>query len=205
MYADDIILLSSTAEGLQAKLDILDSYCNDWCLTVNPTKTKILVFNKAGRHLRHKFKYKACELECVQHCKYLGVYFSASGTFSYAQDELYKKSLRAYFKLQKDFLSLSPKPKTNIHIFYHTIKPIVLYGCEIWGTFNSNTARFRNGTVSPDRIYSNLICEKLHTKFCKFILGVHNENHQLCCFVRTWSFPTLLRYNKKYFPLLEPT
>jgi hypothetical protein len=80
MYADDIILLSSTAEGLQAKLDILDSYCNDWCLTVNPTKTKILVFNKAGRHLRHKFKYKACELECVQHCKYLGVYFSASGT-----------------------------------------------------------------------------------------------------------------------------
>jgi hypothetical protein len=38
MYADDIILLSSTAEGLQAKLDILDSYCNDWCLTVNPTK-----------------------------------------------------------------------------------------------------------------------------------------------------------------------
>ena len=144
------------------------SYCNDWCLTVNPTKTKILVFNKAGRHLRHKFKYKACELECVQHCKYLGVYFSASGTFSYAQDELYKKSLKAYFKLQKDFLSLSPKPKTSIHIFDHTIKPIVLYGCEIWGTFNSNTARFRNGTVSPDRIYSNLIGEKLHTKFCKF-------------------------------------
>jgi hypothetical protein len=34
MYADDIILLSSTAESLQAKLDILDSYCNDWCLTV---------------------------------------------------------------------------------------------------------------------------------------------------------------------------
>ena len=40
MYADDIILLFSTAKGLQAKLDILDSYCNDWCLTVNPTKIK---------------------------------------------------------------------------------------------------------------------------------------------------------------------
>ena len=145
-------MLSSTAEGLQAKLDILDSYCNDWCLTVNPTKTKILVFNKAGRHLRHKFKHKACELECVQHCKNLGVYFSASGTFSFAQDELYKKSLKAYFKVQKDFLSLNPKPKTSIHIFDHTIKLIVLYGCEIWSTFNSNTARFRNGTLSPDII-----------------------------------------------------
>ena len=135
----------------------------------------------------------------------IGVYFSASGTFSYAQDELYKKSFKAYFKLQKDFLSLNPKPKTSIHIFDDTIKPIILYGCEIWGTFNSNTARFRNGTVSPDRFYSNLICEKLHTKFCKFILGVHEKKHQLCCFVRTCSFPTLLRYYKKYVPLLEPT
>ena len=106
MNADDIILLFSTA-----KLDILDSYCNDWCLTVNPTKTKILVFNKAGRHLHHKFNYKACEPECVQHCSYLGVYLSASGTFSNAQDELYKKSLKAYFKLQKDFLPLNQENK----------------------------------------------------------------------------------------------
>jgi hypothetical protein len=80
------------------------------------------------------------------------VYLSASGTFSFAQDELYKKSLKAYFKVQKDFLSLNPKPKTSLHIFDHTIKLIALYGCEIWGTFNSNTARFRNGTLSPDRI-----------------------------------------------------
>jgi hypothetical protein len=43
-------------------------------------------------------------------------------------DELYKKSLKGYFKLQKDFLPLSPKPKTSIHIFDHTIKPIALYG-----------------------------------------------------------------------------
>jgi hypothetical protein len=51
----------------------------------------------------------------------------------------------------------------------------LLGGLLQWGTFNSNTARFRNGTVSPDRIYSNLIGEKLHTKFCKFILGVHKK------------------------------
>jgi hypothetical protein len=55
-------------------------------------------------------------------------------------------------KLQKDFLSLNPKPKTSIHIFDHTIKPIVLYGCEIWGTFNSNTARFRNMVICFDYI-----------------------------------------------------
>ncbi len=66
MYADDIILLSSTAKGLQCKLDILDKYCSDWCLTVNPQKTKILIFNKAGRHIHHNFKDKNFHIECVQ-------------------------------------------------------------------------------------------------------------------------------------------
>jgi hypothetical protein len=53
MYADDIILLSKSAKGLQEKLDIhvLNTYCKDWCLTVNTSKTKILIFNKAGRLL----------------------------------------------------------------------------------------------------------------------------------------------------------
>ena len=118
---------------------------------------------------------------------------------SYAQDELYKNSLKAYFKLQKDFLSLNPKPKTSIHIFDHTIKPIVLYGCEIWGTFNSNTARFRNGTVSPDRIYSNLTGEKLHTKFCKFILGVHKKTTNFAVLSELGRFPLYYDIIKSIF------
>ena len=57
MYADDIILLSKSAKGLQEKFDILNTYCKDWCLTVNTTKTKILIFNKAGRLIKHSFRY----------------------------------------------------------------------------------------------------------------------------------------------------
>jgi hypothetical protein len=34
--------------------------------------------------------------------------------------------------------------------FGMTIKPILLYGCEIWGSFNPTTARFRNGTITLD-------------------------------------------------------
>ena len=48
MYAADIILLSKSAKGLQEKLDILKTYWKDWCFTVNTSKTKILIFNKAG-------------------------------------------------------------------------------------------------------------------------------------------------------------
>ena len=189
MYADDIILLSTTAEGLQAKLNILGMYCDDWCLTVNPQKTKVLIFNKAGRHIKKKFGYKEYTLECVQHYKYLGVYFSASGTFSFAQNELYKKGLKAFFKLQKDFLSMNPSLKTSIHVFDHTIKPILLYGCEIWGSFNPYTAKFRNGSVTLDKIYTNLIGEKMHIKFCKFILGVHSKTTNFAVLSELGRFP----------------
>ena len=39
---------------------------------------------------------------------YLGIHFTASGTFSFVKNELYKKGLKAYFKLRKDFLSFKP-------------------------------------------------------------------------------------------------
>ena len=32
-----------------------------------------------------------------------------------------------------------------IHVFDHTIKPILLYGSEIWGSVNTQTAKFKNG------------------------------------------------------------
>jgi hypothetical protein len=63
MYADDIILLSTSAKGLQRKLDKLNDYCKDWCLNTNTSKTKIMVFNKAGRHLKLDFKFNDVKLE----------------------------------------------------------------------------------------------------------------------------------------------
>jgi hypothetical protein len=140
MYADDIVLLSSTPQVLQTKLNSLAKYCDEWCLQLNPSKTKVLVFSKAGRLIKNqKFTFSEHDIECVQHCKYLGIYVSASGNFSFAQSELYKKSLKAYFKLQKDFLSHNPNIGTSIHVFDHTIRPILLYGSEIWGSFNTDS------------------------------------------------------------------
>jgi hypothetical protein len=58
LYADDLVLFSTSAKGLQTRLDKLQKYCKDWCLKVNPNTTKVLVFNKAGRHIQEKFIYE---------------------------------------------------------------------------------------------------------------------------------------------------
>ena len=52
----------------------------------------------------------------------LGVLFSASGTFSNAKLDLYKRGLKAFFKLKSIFGDLSPNVNTSLHIFDHTVK-----------------------------------------------------------------------------------
>ena len=48
LYGDDIVVFSSTSEGLQRGLNILSDYCDKWKLVVNTDKTKIMVFRNGG-------------------------------------------------------------------------------------------------------------------------------------------------------------
>ena len=44
LYADDLIILSKTEHGLRQSLKNLETYCRQWKLQINITKTKILIF-----------------------------------------------------------------------------------------------------------------------------------------------------------------
>ena len=46
LYADDIVIFANSKEQLQAGLNILSDYCLKWKLTVNSTKTKVMIFRK---------------------------------------------------------------------------------------------------------------------------------------------------------------
>ena len=68
---------------------------------------------------------------------YLGITFSVSGAFTEAKPQhLYEKGLKAYFKLIQSFDGHKPNIKTLIHIFDHTVKPVLMYGSEICGYFH---------------------------------------------------------------------
>ena len=85
MCAYDIVLLSTIAASLQIKLNKLHYFCHDWCLEVNVTKTKVLIFYKAGRLLEGYFYFDENCLENVRRYRYLGVHFSVSGVFNYVK------------------------------------------------------------------------------------------------------------------------
>ena len=46
LYADDIVILSETEEGLKHGLFLLEKYCDRWKLNGNTTKTKVMLFRK---------------------------------------------------------------------------------------------------------------------------------------------------------------
>ena len=96
-------------------------------------KPKFWNFNKHGRLLENKFYFNDECLENVRHYRYLGV-------FNFAKDDIFKKSLKASFKLTKLTTTGEPRMKTSLHLYDHLLKPIVLYGSEIWGTFKTNTS-----------------------------------------------------------------
>ena len=45
LFVDDVVLLSSTSEGLQRQLDALSIFCDLRQLMINLGKTKVMIFN----------------------------------------------------------------------------------------------------------------------------------------------------------------
>jgi hypothetical protein len=46
LYADYLVLLSPTGQGLQEQLNIIREYSNNWAINMNFQKTKVVIFLK---------------------------------------------------------------------------------------------------------------------------------------------------------------
>ena len=122
MYADDIVLLSKSAKGLQTLLCRLEDFCNKWNLKVNINKTKIIIFNKAGRVLKgYNFTYGNILLEHVNEYKYLGIYFRSSGIFTQGIKYLCNKALKAIFCIKKALISDSMNTGLYVTLYNHSL------------------------------------------------------------------------------------
>jgi len=46
MYADDTVLLAESTDDLQKNLNIFNIYCEAWKLSINCSKSKVVIFSK---------------------------------------------------------------------------------------------------------------------------------------------------------------
>ena len=79
---------------------------------------------------------------------------------------------------------------TIVHLFDHTIKPILLYGCEITGMFKSDSAACKkDNDYFFEKVYCNDFIEKAHMKFMKYYLGVNTKSSNLAVLSEYGRFP----------------
>ena len=188
LYADDLVLLSPTQQGLQQNLDLLEQYCQTWALAVNVKKTRIMIFQKRPRSQGNKYKFNVGSNK-IEHCTnytYLGITISASGSFNLAVNELKEKTRRAFYAIKRG-IQFDIPIKIWLKIFKTVIEPIVLYGSEVWGPL-----------AKPDfSKWEKHPTESLHAEFCKMILHVQRKTPNNACRAELGQYPLLINIEKR--------
>ena len=92
LYADDLVIISYTENGLQNALDNLYSYSVRKSLSISIKKSKTVIFNQTGKLIKKYFKINGMLLEPVHTFCYLGFDVSASAAVTYAVNTLYDKA-----------------------------------------------------------------------------------------------------------------
>ncbi|KAK3099269.1 hypothetical protein FSP39_001936 [Pinctada imbricata] len=191
LYADDLVLISTSEDDLQRKLNGLDRYCNKWSLEINTSKTKVMRVTKNGRKSTKSFYLGKKQLDNTDNYKYLGLIFSASGKFKMAKDNISDRGMKALFSLKsaidREYLSVF----TSLKLFDHTVKQVCLYGSEIWSEFEKDT-----GSLSPyefiEKWFKKSMIEKVNMSFSKWLLGVHKKTSNLAVMGELGRYPLFI-------------
>ena len=137
-FADDVILVSDTIQGLQQKLNVLETQSKRLGITVNLDKTKIIVFRKGGKLSKfEKWYYGKHLIEVVNKYVYLGFVFTTTMSIN---SSLSSFIIKAKCALNSLFRSLSTINCHEMSVFFKLfdskVVPILSYSSEFWGVFN---------------------------------------------------------------------
>ena len=178
LWADDLVLMSDSAAGLQEQLDGLFVFCSNYQRIVNELKTKIMIFGKSDP--KH-FIFNKKKLEEVLEYKYLGVVFnrtdnSRGNVFKNIINYTAEKGRKACFATTRKSLAAGRlTPKIAIQLFDSYVTPVLNYATEIW--------------LKPKPIDK---IEKVQLKYLKFILGVKQGTCSDAIYGETGRFPLYL-------------
>ena len=127
VYADDIVLLAPCRSAMQLLLNTCEDYGFSWCLTYNPSKTKVMIFGK-GSNTPSLYMY-GNSLEYVYEYKYLGVTVVAGSTFTTSN----LKPLIKFRSSANTILNTRNRPSepVQLKLLYSMCVPNITYASEV--------------------------------------------------------------------------
>ena len=102
-----------------------------------------------------------------------------NGGFVLAKQSQYVQAKRAMYSLIKTSRQLLLPIDIIVQLFDHTVVPILLYGCEVWGYE-----------------YCNII-EKLHLEICRMVLHVNKSTSKCMIYGELGRPPLVIQIKKR--------
>ena len=200
-WADDLVLISRTASGLQKLLDVLHGFSSEWDLTVNTTKTAVMVFNHSGRKLKEseQFLYGSEVVPSTKHYQYLGMVFSLNGSTKAAQQQLKAKSTRSIFSLKKILDLNSVSKQAALKLFDALVAPVAGYASPIWlpgSELIKSALNEQPIKISARDIWKD-IPEACHTSFLRWLLGLRKNTSLAPAYGDTGRTPLAIQNTKQ--------
>ncbi|MCG8044707.1 MAG: endonuclease/exonuclease/phosphatase family protein [Candidatus Thiodiazotropha taylori] len=178
MFADDVSCFADTVIHLQRLINLIEKFCKSVGMQLNLNKTKIMVFRNGGIVKQtEKWFYQGTEIEIVSMYKYLGLYFTPKLIWTKTKALLAlqaQKAASSIFRFQKQFGCF--QPPDAFKLFDSMVKPIAIYGAEIWGY-----------------MYAEEI-EKIQTKFCKQFIGLKQNTADIFVLGECGRLPLAVSY-----------
>jgi len=164
-------------------LDALKSYTEKNGMTLNLKKTKVMIFNKSGRHMRRNFYFGDDKLETTRQYKYLGFIVTPSGEITTGLNDLRDRALKAFMKMKKiQGISFRRYPLITLKLFSALIEPILLYASDFWGIL---------------KLPKNNPIENVFISFCKQLLGVQKQTTNVGVLLQLGKVPLSLLAQKR--------
>ena len=131
LYADDTVILAKNDCDVQMALDSVHEYCTKYNLTVNTSKTKIMVFSRGKVRHFPMFRYGHHIIEVVSDDIYLGVKMNYNKKFAKTMKKQLDQGRNAQFSMLVKARNLDLPIDIQCKLFEAVVFPTLLYGCEV--------------------------------------------------------------------------
>ena len=138
-YADDIVLISTSIQGLQTLLNAVERASSELLLEISTKKTKVMAATREPELM--DIRCRGVRLEQVSHFKYLGAMIEHTTDITREIKARLGAARSALGSLDCFWHHRSVNTTTKLRLLKTLVWPIALYGCESWTLRKADTAR----------------------------------------------------------------
>ena len=131
-YADDIDIITEDLEDTKQLTTIFKETSERIGLSINVDKTKIMEVARAPQ-LQGMRNLNGMNVEAVESFKYLGMTLTSDGRMDGEVSARMGAASRCYYSLLNLFKRRAISQTTKLRVYNTVVRPILLYGCEVWG------------------------------------------------------------------------